>query len=82
MFDSIRIIARDEQTAVSLAGDISARFRSELIHERDEWEVRVEGESEDDLPDLLGILHERLHGSDSSIAVIVNGERYPLGHGS
>jgi hypothetical protein len=78
MLDSIRIKTRDEQTAVALAEDILARYRPRLVQEHDEWEVRVESESEDDLPDLLGILRERLHGSESSFDVVVNGETLPL----
>ena len=76
MLDSIRIKAKDEQTAVSLAHDLLARFHPTLIHEREEWEVRVESESEDDLPDLLSILYDQLHAPDRSVDVLINGEPY------
>ncbi len=65
----------DEQTAVSLAHDLLV-FHPSLIHEREEWEVRVESESEDDLPDLLNILYDQLHAPDRSVDVLINGEPY------
>lgn len=77
MFDSIRIKVQDEETAVMLVDGISTRFRSNLVHGSDAWEVQVDGESEDDLPDLLGILRQRLTGAES-VNVLVNGENYPL----
>ena len=61
MLDTIRIKTKDEQTAATLAHDLLARYHPELIHEREEWQVLVETESEDDLPDLLGILYDQLH---------------------
>ena len=38
--------------------------------------VVVETESEDDLPDLLGILYDQLHAQDCPIDVLFNGEPY------
>ena len=76
MRDTIRVKTNDEQTAVSVAHDLPARFHPELIHERDEWHVVVETESEDDLPDLLSILYDQLQVPDRSIDVLFNGEPY------
>ena len=76
MFDSIRIKARDEQTAVTVARDLPAQLRPRLVHEGEEWEVQVESESDDDLSDLLSILYDRLHSPDRSVNVLVNGEPY------
>ena len=60
MLDSIRITTADEQTALALAYYFLARFHPELVEEQGGWEVRLETESEDDLPDLLSILYDRL----------------------
>jgi hypothetical protein len=76
MRDSIRIKTRDEQTALALAYYFLARFDPALIEEPDAWEVRVETESEDDLPHVLGILDDQLHDPGRSIAVLFNGEPY------
>jgi hypothetical protein len=76
MQDTIRIRTKDEQTAISLAHYHLARFHPELSLEHEEWNVVVETESEDDLPDLLGILYEQLHAPDRSIDVLFNGEPY------
>jgi hypothetical protein len=78
MLDSIRIKTHDEETAVSLVDDVLARFRPRLVHEQDEWQVVVDGETEDDLPDLISILRSRLRGTDPAIDILVNGESYPL----
>jgi hypothetical protein len=83
MFDSIRIRTSDEQTALTLTEDVLARFRPHLVHESEgEWEVRVESESEDDLPDLLGILYDRLRAPEPSLDLLINGELYRPGSGS
>ena len=74
MLDTIRIRTRDEQTAVTLANDLLARFRPTLSHEQDEWELVVEGETEDDVPDLVSILRQRVSDPDSSVSLLVNGE--------
>lgn len=76
MLDTIRIKTKDEQTAATLAHDLLARYHPELIHEREEWQVLLETESEDDLPDLLGILYDQLHAPDRSLEVLFNGEPY------
>ena len=76
MLDTIRIKTKDEQTALSLAHYHLARFHPELTHEHEEWNVVVETESEDELPDLLGILYDQLHAPDRSIDVLFNGEPY------
>jgi hypothetical protein len=76
VLDTIRVKTNDEQTALSLAHYHLARFHPELTHEHEEWNVVVETESEDDLPDLLGILYDQLHAPDSSIDVLFNGEPY------
>jgi len=76
MQDTIRIKTTDEQTALSLAHYDLARFHPQLSREHDEWNVVVETESEDDLPDLLGILYEQLHAQGRSIDVLFNGEPY------
>ena len=76
MLDTIRVRTKDEQTALSLAHDQLARFHPELIHISEEWDVVVETESEDDLPDLLSILYDQLHAPDRSIEVLFNGEPY------
>jgi hypothetical protein len=77
MFDSVRIKTKDKQTAVTLAHDLPARFQPQLVHEgKKKWEVRVESESEDDLPDLLSILYDQLHAPDRSVDVLINGEPY------
>ena len=60
----------------SLTHNLLARFHPELIHEHEEWEVLVETESEDDLPDLLSILYEQLHAPNRSLDVFFNGEPY------
>ena len=78
MQDSIRIKNLDEQTASTLVDDVLARFRPRLVQEQDEWEVQVDGETEDDLPDLISILRSRLPGSDSELDITVNGEAYRL----
>ncbi len=80
MLDSVRILTRDEQTAVTLAHEVLARFQPELVREREEWEVRIESTSEDDLPDLLTILYDQLHAPDPSIDVLINGELYSVEH--
>lgn len=83
MLDSVRIKARDEETALGLAHDLGGRFRPELVHPSEsEWEVRLESESDDDLPDLLGILYERLRAPEPTIDVLINGERYLPGRDS
>jgi hypothetical protein len=76
VLDTIRIRTKDQQTALSLARYHLVRFHPELIHGRDEWEVVVETESDDDLPDLLSILYDQLHAPDRSIDVLFNGEPY------
>ena len=76
MLDTIRIKTNDEQTAATLAHDVLARFHPQLIHEREEWQVLVETESEDDLPDLLSVLYDQLHVPDRSLEVLFNGEPY------
>lgn len=77
MLDSVRIKAADEQTAVTLVHDLEFRFRAKLVHEPElGWEVRVESESEDDLPDLLEVLNERLRTEHPSIEVLIDGEAY------
>ena len=76
MLDTIRFKTKDEQTAVSVAHDIPARFHPALIQEREEWHVVVETESEDDLPDLLSILYDQLQVPDRPIDVLLNGEPY------
>jgi hypothetical protein len=77
MFESVRIRTRDEATAVTLANDLLARFHPRLVHEDDaEWEVQVDSEADDDLPDILGILHDRLHSADPTIDVLIDGEPY------
>ena len=78
MQDSIRIRNLDEQTASALVDDVLARFRPRLVQEQDEWEVQVDGETEDDLPDLISILRSRLPVTDSELAITVNGEAYRL----
>jgi len=78
MQDSIRIRNLDEQTASTLVDDVLARFRPRLVQEQDEWEVQVDGETEDDLPDLISILRSRLPVTDSELAITVNGEAYRL----
>lgn len=82
LFDSVRIKTRDKKTAVTLANDLLGRFQPELVHEgKKRWEVRVESASDDDLPDLLSILHDRLHAPDPLIDVLINGEPYSPQHG-
>jgi hypothetical protein len=76
MQDTIRVRTRDEQTALSLAHFHLARFHPALTLEHEEWNVVVETESEDDLPDLLGILYDQLHAPDRSINILFNGEPY------
>ena len=76
MIDTIRIRTKDEQTALALAHFHLARFHPELIQEREAWDVVVETDSEDDLPDLLSILREQLRAPDRSIDVLFNGEPY------
>jgi hypothetical protein len=78
MLDTIRIRTHDEQTAVTLANDALARFRPTLSHDDDEWELVVEGETEDDVPDLVSILRQRLADPDSSVSLLVNGEPRPV----
>jgi len=78
MHDSIRIKNLDEQTAATLVDDVLARFRPRLVQELDDWEVQVDGETEDDLPDLISILRSRLPVSDSELDITVNGEAYRL----
>lgn len=75
MLDTIRILTQDEETAVSLANDLLARFRPTLTHDQDEWQLLVESESDDDLPDLVSILRQRVRDPDSSLSLLVNGER-------
>ena len=55
-----------------------ARFRPTLSHDDDEWELVVEGETEDDVPDLVSILRQRLADPDSSVSLLVNGEPRPV----
>jgi hypothetical protein len=76
MIDTIRIRTKDEGTALSLARVHLARFHPELIQGSEDWNVVVETDSEEDLPDLLGILHDQLHAPDRSIDVLFNGEPY------
>ncbi len=76
MRDLIRIKTKDEQTALALTFYFLARFYPSLIEEPEEWEVRVETESEDDLPHVLGILDDQLDDPRRSIAVLFNGEPY------
>jgi hypothetical protein len=76
MIDTIRIRTKDEQTALSLAHYDLARFHPVLSQENEEWNVVVETESEEDLPDLLSILYDQLHAPDRSIDVLFNGEPY------
>ena len=76
MRDLTRIKTKDEQTALALAYYFLARFGPALIEEPDAWEVRVETESEDDLPHVLGILNDQLGDPGRSIAVLFNGEPY------
>ena len=77
MLDTIRIRTTDEETALALAHFHLARFHPELIRGSEEWDVVVETESEDDLPDLLSILREQLQAaSGRSIDVLFNGEPY------
>ncbi len=78
MHDSIRIRNLDEQTAATLVDDVLARFRPRLVQEQDDWEVQVDGETEDDLPDLISILRSRVQEASSSFAILVNGEAYNL----
>ena len=47
MHDSIRIKNLDELTAATLVDDVLARFRPRLVQELDDWEVQVDGETED-----------------------------------
>jgi hypothetical protein len=42
------------------ANDALARFRPTLSHDEDESELVVEGETEDDVPDLVSILRRRV----------------------
>ena len=76
MLDTIRIRTKDEQTALSLAHDDLARFHPQLITGPEQWDLVLETESEDDLPDILGILYDQLHAPDRSIEVLFNGEPY------
>jgi hypothetical protein len=77
VFDTVRIKTKDEQTALTLAREELARFRPELVRESEtEWELRLESESDDDLPDLLGILYARLNDPAPSIELLINGEHY------
>jgi hypothetical protein len=78
MLDTIRIRTHDEETAVTLANEALARFRPTLSHDDDEWELVVEGETEDDVPDLVSILRQRLSDPDSSVSLLVNGEPRPV----
>ncbi|HUK45322.1 MAG TPA: hypothetical protein VLV28_08500 [Gaiellaceae bacterium] len=78
MFDSVRIKAGVQQSALELAEQVPAYLRPTVAEEDGGWEVRVETESEDDLPDLLAVLRARLPGADPAVEVIVNGETYPL----
>ena len=78
MHDSIRIRNLDEQTAAALADDALARFRPRVVQEQDDWEVQVDGETEDDLPDLISILRSRLQEVSSTVDILVNGETYNL----
>ena len=78
MIDTIRIRTQDEQTALSLAQVHLARFHPELIQKQDLWDVVVETDSEDELPDLLSVLHEQLRAPNRSIDVLFNGEPYSL----
>ena len=78
MLDTIRVLTPDEETAVLLANDLLARFRPTLTHDQEQWQLLVESETDDDLPDLVTILRQRLPDPDSSLSVLVNGERYPL----
>ncbi len=78
MHDSIRIRNLDEQTAAALADDALARFRPRVIQEQNEWEVQVDGETEDDLPDLISILRSRLQETVANLDILVNGEAYNL----
>ena len=76
MLDTIRVKTKDEQTAISLVHYHFARLHPALVHEHEEWNVVVETESEDDLPDLLGILYDQLQAQERSIDVLFNGEPY------
>ncbi len=74
--DTIRIRTRDERTALELALDRLARFNPALSHDQEQWEVVVETETDDDLPDLLGLLYEQLHSPERTIDLFYNGEPY------
>ena len=78
MFDTIRVLTRDEETAVLLANDLLARFSPTLTHEQEEWQLVMESETDDDLPDLVTILRQRLPDADSSLSLLVNGERFQV----
>ena len=77
MRDSIRIRTDDEQTAVALAYYYLARFYPDLVRERDGFEVRIESESEDDLPHIFAILDGGLDGASAALSVLFNGEPRP-----
>jgi hypothetical protein len=76
MLDTIRIRTKDELAARALAYDDLARFHPALTREHEEWNVVVETESEDDLPELLRSLYDQIHAPDRSIDVLFNGEPY------
>jgi hypothetical protein len=76
MFDSVVVKTKDEETAVAVAESLYERFRPQLLHEGDGWQVWIESADEDELPDLLGALHERLRAPEPSIQVLINGGEY------
>lgn len=76
MLDSLRIRTETEEAAVGVAHDLESRFRLALHQEGDAaWEVTVESESDDDLPDLIAILRERLQQTPP-IEVLIDGVPY------
>jgi hypothetical protein len=77
VFDSIRIKTRDKKTAVELTDDVLARYRPKLVHESDEWEIQLESETDDDLPDMIALLRARIREA-GSLDILVNGESYRL----
>lgn len=82
MLDSFRIRTSNQEAAVAVAHDLESRFRLALHQEGDAaWEVTVESESDDDLPDLIAILRERLRQQTPPIEVLIDGVPYapPLG---
>jgi hypothetical protein len=77
MFDSVLIKTKDKDTAVKLTNDLQARFEPALVQkDEQQWEVQFESDTDNDRPELLSILNDRLRAPGPSIDVLINGEPY------